>query len=215
MSDRIWPRLGAASGAMYVAALFVGPMLGGGTVVVAGELVGLSLFVAFAAYLTSLLRVAEGPGAWLAPTVLAAAVIDTSVKLAGVGPGYAARDLPDGSLHTALHEINNVSFIVTMTPLALMAAAASLVVLRTRVLPRAFGWSGLAVAAALVANGAALGSETGFAFLAFLAWTLALSIRLTLRGSAPERQAEAAPLGIRSARTSHNPIAAEAGRRLP
>jgi hypothetical protein len=185
MSDRIWPRLGAASGTMYVLGLFVGPMLGGGTIVVAAELVALTLFVAFAAYLSSLLRAAEGPGAWLAPTVLAAAVVDTSVKLASVGAGQAARDLPDGSLHTALHEINNVSFIVTMTPLALMAAAASLVVVHTRVLPRAFGWTGLVVAAALVANGAALGSETGFAFLAFLAWTLALSIRLTLRVPAP------------------------------
>ena len=186
MSDRIWPRLGAASGTMYVLGLFVGPMLGGGTIVVAAELIALILFVAFAAYLTSLLRAAEGPDAWLAPTVLAAAVVDTSVKLSSVGAGQAARDLPDGSLHTALHEMNNVSFIVTMIPLALMAVAASVVVLRTRVLPRAFGWSGAVVAAALVANGAALDSETGFAFLGFLAWTLALSIRLTLRPSAPE-----------------------------
>jgi hypothetical protein len=191
MSDRIWPRLGAASGAMYVAALFVGPMLGGDTIVVPAELIGLTLFVAFAAYLSSVLRAAEGQGAWLAPTVLAAAVVDTSVKLSSAGAGRAARDLPDGSLHTALHEMNNVSFIVTMTPLALLVAAASVVVLRTRVLPRAFGWSGVVVAAALVANGVALGSETGFAFLAFLAWTLALSIRLTLR--VPELAPATAP----------------------
>lgn len=147
---------------MYVAALMVGPMLGDGTPVVAGELVGLTPFVALAAYLSTLLRAAEGLGAWLAPTVPAAAVVDTSVKLSSVGADHTARDLPDGSLRTALHETNNVSFIVTITPLALMAAADSVVVLRMRVLPRAFGWFGLAVAAALVANGATLSYETGF-----------------------------------------------------
>ena len=183
MSDRIWPRLGAACGTVYVLALMGGPMLGQGTVVVAAELVALTLFVAFAAYLASILRAAEGPGAWLAPTVLAAVAVDTAIKFAGVGAGYAARDLPDGRLHDALHEINSVAFIVTMMPLALAAAATSVVVLRTRVLPRAFGWSGLAVAAALVVNGSDLGSEFGPAFLLFLAWTLALSIRLTLRVS--------------------------------
>ena len=143
--------------------------------------------MAFAAYLASVLRGAEGPGAWLAPTVLATAVVDTSVKLASTGAGRAARDLTEGStLDTALHEMNNVSFIITMTPLALLAAAVSVVVLRTRVLPRVFGWAGAVVAVALLVNGAALGSETGFAFLAFLAWTFALSIRLTLRPSTPE-----------------------------
>ena len=106
MSDRIWPRLGAASGAIYVVVLMVRPTLGDGAVVIAGELVAMMLFVAFAAYLTSVLQAAEGPGAWLAPTVLAAAVVDTSVKLGSAGAGYAARDLPDGSLHTALHDIN-------------------------------------------------------------------------------------------------------------
>jgi hypothetical protein len=185
MSNQIWPRLGAATGAVYVLALMGGPSLGQGTVVVAAELVALTLFVAFAAYLTSILRAAEGPGAWLAPTVLAAVAVDTAIKFAGVGAGYAARDLPDGRLHDALHEMNNVSFIVTMMPLALATAAASAVVLRTSVLPRVFGWSGLAVAAALVANGSDLGSEFGPAFLLFLAWTLALSIRLMLRTPSP------------------------------
>ncbi|MGH8893736.1 MAG: hypothetical protein ACRDWY_10615, partial [Actinomycetes bacterium] len=196
MSDQIWPRLGAATGAVYVLALMGGPSLGQGTVVVAAELVALTLFVAFAAYLTSILRAAEGPGAWLAPTVLAAVAVDTAIKFAGIGAGHAARDLPDGRLHDVLHEMNNVSFIVTMMPLALATAATSVVVLRTGVLPRAFGWSGLAVAAALVANGAALGSEFGPAFLAFLAWTLALSIRLSWRAPlVPVTTGEAVPVG--------------------
>jgi hypothetical protein len=43
------------------------------------------LFVAFAAYLTSVSQAAEGPGAWLAPTVLAAAVVDTSEKVGSAG----------------------------------------------------------------------------------------------------------------------------------
>jgi hypothetical protein len=184
MSDRIWPRLGAASGAIYVVVLMVGPTLGDGAVVIAGELVAMMIFVAFAAYLTSVLQAAEGPGAWLAPTVLAAAVVDTSVKLGSVGAGYAARDLPDGSLHTALHDINNVSFVVSMAPLALLTAAVSVIVLRTRVLPRVFGWSGVVIAAALAASAGALGAETIYAFLLFLAWTLALSVTLTVRGAA-------------------------------
>ena len=43
MSDRIWPRLGAASGAIYVVVLMVGPTLGDGAVVIAGELVAMML----------------------------------------------------------------------------------------------------------------------------------------------------------------------------
>jgi hypothetical protein len=78
------------------------------------------LFVAFAAYLTSVSQAAEGPGAWLAPTVLAAAVVDTPEKLGSAGSALAARELPDGSLHTALHDINKVSFVVSIAPLALL-----------------------------------------------------------------------------------------------
>jgi len=61
----------------------------------------------------------------------------------------------------------------------------SVIALRTRALPRPFGWSGAVVAATLLVNGANLGAEFGPAFLAFLAWTLALSITLTLRRTAP------------------------------
>ena len=75
------------SGAIYVVVLMVGPTLGDGAVVIAGELVAMMLFVAFAAYLTRVLQAAEGPGAWLAPTVLAAAVVDTAVKLGSAAAG--------------------------------------------------------------------------------------------------------------------------------
>lgn len=185
MSTTIMPRLAASFGALYVVLLFGGSATGIDALMPL-ELAALVLFVPFAAYLFSVLRAAEGDGGWLAPTVLGAALVDTTIKLSSAAPGLAAKDLREGSqLDLVLHDINGASFILTMYPLAVLTGASAIVILATRVLPRWLGWSGAATAAALALNGSFLESEFGPAFLLFLAWTLATSLVLVRRAGGP------------------------------
>jgi len=148
----------------------------------------------FAAILSSVLNGA-GPRSWLASTVLAAAIVDTSVKLASIGTGYEALDLPDGPLRQALTDANDASFIITMTPLALLCAAAGFNILRAPVLPRWLGWTGLVIGAALLANGTAIGTADAPAYLLFLLWTLGLSLAFLASPSARTTTQSTEPAG--------------------
>jgi hypothetical protein len=173
MSERIWPRLGAASGLLYVAVLAGGSLFGGDT----GkrvELVALLFFLPFVAYLCSVLRRAEGAPGWLSTTALAAGLVSITVKFASAAPLLVARNEPDGTrLHEALVAVNDTSFILTMLPLGLLAGVVAIVTLRTRSLPRWFGWFAGAVAPTLVVNGLFFDSVDGPAMLLFLLWVLA------------------------------------------
>jgi hypothetical protein len=91
--------------------------------------------------------------------------------------------------------MNNASFILTMYPLAVVAGAAAIVVLRTHVLPRWLGWLAAATAVALLANGFALDAEFGPAFLLFLLWVVATSVVLLVRGSAVTSATAVQPAG--------------------
>jgi hypothetical protein len=115
MSDLLERRVGAVCGATYVIVLVAAGSLGEPQPALSLELLSLTLFLPFAAVLSSVLSGA-GPRSWLTSTVLAAAIVDTSVKLASIGTGYAALDLPDGPLRQALTDANDASFIITMTP---------------------------------------------------------------------------------------------------
>jgi len=184
MPDRILARLGAASGVLYVLALFGGSLFGGDT----GrrvELVGMLLFLPFLGYLSGVLRQAEGANGWLATTALVAGLAAITIKLASAAPLLAAdREATGTRLHDALVNVNDISFVLTMLPLAVLAAAAAAVALRTGVLPRWLGWLAAVTAPALVANGLFFRSENGPAFLLFLLWLVATSVVLTLRAGA-------------------------------
>jgi hypothetical protein len=181
MSKRIWPRLGAASGLLYVA-LLVGPSFVGGDAAGRIELVGILLLVPFLAYLWSVLRQAEGEGGWLAATVFGAGLVDLVIKLGSAAPSIAAEQVKEGSpLDTVLHDINDASFILSMLPLSVLTAAFAIVTLKTRVLPRWLGWMGALTAAALLVNGMFLEAEIGPAFLLFLLWTAVTSVVLVRR----------------------------------
>jgi hypothetical protein len=184
MPDRILARLGAASGVLYVLALFGGSLFGGDTAKRV-ELVGMLLFLPFLGYLSGVLRQAEGANGWLATTALVAGLAAITIKLASAAPLLAADRQATGTrLHDALVNVNDISFVLTMLPLAVLAAAAAAVALRTGVLPRWLGWLAAVTAPALVANGLFFRSENGPAFLLFLLWLVATSVVLTLRAGA-------------------------------
>jgi hypothetical protein len=185
MYDRILPRLGAISGALFVLLLF-GPSSSGSdsTIVLVLELIGLLFFIPFLGYLWSLLREAEGPGGWLAATAFGAGLIDVTIKLGSLAPGQAAQNYGDSTaIHKALEEMNNVAFIATMLPLSVLMAAVAVIALKTRVLPRWLGWLAAVTAPLLLVNGMFLDAEFGPAFLLFLLWTLLASVVLTVRPS--------------------------------
>jgi hypothetical protein len=183
MTTRTGSRLGAASGIAYVVALMAASSTGSdSTAALAAELVPMLLFFPFLVYLWSVLRDAEGPGGWLSAMVLATGVAAITIKLAGAGPAVAARHGGvSPALHDALQQVNDVSFIVTMLPLGVCMGAVAAVVLHTHAMPVWLGWMAAVLAPLLIANGLALNSQEGPAFLLFLLWILLAAIVLLRR----------------------------------
>ena len=192
MQGRIWPRLGAVSGVLFVVLLMGSTSTGSDSqIVIVLELIALLLFLPFLGYLYSVLRRAEGEGAWLSATAFGAGLVDLTIKLGSIAPGFAARaEGLDPQLHQALEKMNSVAFIVTMLPLGVMMAAVAILVLKTRVLPLWLGILAAIAAPACLVNGMFLDAEFGPAFLLFLLWVTIASIVLTL--SAGRATAEAA-----------------------
>ena len=193
MKGRIWPRLGALSGVLFVVLLMGSTSTGSDAqIVIVLELIAILLFLPFLGYLYSVLRRAEGEDAWLAPTAFGAGLVDLTIKLGSIAPGFAARaEGLDPQLHQVLEKMNSVAFIVTMLPLGVMMSAVAIVVLKTRVLPLWLGLLAAITAPACLVNGTFLDAEFGPAFLLFLLWVTLASIVLTLR--AGRATAEAAP----------------------
>ena len=199
MQGRIWPRLGALSGVLYVVLLMGSTSTGSDAqIVIALELIAILLFLPFLGFLYGVLRRAEGEGAWLAPTAFGAGLVDLTIKLGSIAPGFAARtEGLDPQLHQALDKMNSVAFIATMLPLGVMMAAVATVALKTRVLPLWLGLMAAITAPACLINGMFLDAEFGPAFLLFLLWVTITSIVLTLRASKATAEAPAGPIAAR------------------
>jgi hypothetical protein len=182
MTGRIVPRLGAISGLLYFILIFAGSFFGSGDTARRIELIGMLFFLPFLGYLWSVLRRAEGADGWLSTTALGAGLAGFIVKIASAAPLLAANNEADGTrLHDALVRMNDISFIVTMLPLGVFAAAVATVTLTTGALPRWLGWFAAATAPTLVVNGLFFGSTEGPAFLLFLLWLICTSVVLTRR----------------------------------
>ena len=186
MDKRLWTRLGAASGMLYVALILSGDSAlvndGVGLVV---ELFGLILFVPFLGYLFAVLRQAEGEGGWLSATAFGAGLIAVAIKAVSIVPVIAARGVElDTLTEGALVAMSNASFMLTLAPLGVMAAATSAIILKTGVLPAWIGWAGMFTAGALLVNSTFLNAEFGAAFLPFLLWTVLMSAILARRAGA-------------------------------
>ncbi len=182
MQARIWPRLGAVSGVLYVVLLMGSTSTGSDAqVVIALELIAMLLFLPFLGYLYSVLRRAGGEDAWLSATAFGAGLVDLTIKLGSIAPGFASRtEGLDPQLHQALEKMNSVAFIVTMLPLGVMMAAVAIVILKTRVQPHRLGLLAAITAPACLVNGMFLDAEFGPAFLLFLLWVTLASIVLIL-----------------------------------
>ena len=171
--------LGPACGIAAVVLLMV--LTGTGsdsTLVLGGEIVALTLFVPFLAHVYSVLRPADGAG-WLSATVLGAGLVAVTVKLVSVVPDVVARrGALEPEVSDAMSRLAEVAFIVSLPPLGICLGVAAAVVLRTRVLPAWLGYAAAASAPLLIANGFALDSEFGPAFLLFLLWVLLAGIVL-------------------------------------
>ena len=203
MQGRIWPRLGAISGVLFVVLLF-GPSSTGSDarIVVVLELIAMLFFIPFLGYLYSVLRQAEGEGGWLAATAFGAGLVDLTIKLGSIAPSFAAQQQGlDPQLHDALHKMNSVAFIVTMLPIGVMMAAVAVVILKTRVLPLWIGLLAALTAPACWVNGMFLDAEFGPAFLLFLLWVAVASIALTLRAGRAGAKASAKASGPDAARS--------------
>ena len=198
MQGRIWPRLGALSGVLYVVLLMGSTSTGSDAqIVIVLELIAILLFLPFLGYLYSVLRRAEGESAWLSATAFGAGLVDLTIKLGSIAPGFAARtEGLDPQLHHALEKMNSVAFIVTMLPLGVMMAAVATVALKTRVLPLWIGLLAAITAPACLVNGMFLDAEFGPAFLLFLLWVTIASIVLTLRAG---RETVKAPASSKTA----------------
>jgi len=182
MQERIWPRLGAISGLLYVVLLFGGSSIPlGERVLIVVEVAGLLFFIPFLGYLVSVLHRAEGEGGWLSATAFGAGLLALTIKLGNAAPSFAARDLEEGPLHTALHTMNGVAFVLSMLPLGVLVAAVAILVLKTRVLPAWLGWASAVTAPVLLVNGTFFEAEFVPAFLLFALWMVLMSVVLTLR----------------------------------
>lgn len=186
MQGQIWPRLGAVSGLLYVVLLVGFTSIGSDAqYVITVELIAMLLFLPFLGYLYSVLRRAEGEGGWLSATAFGAGLVDLTIKLGSLAPGFASRtEGLNPQLHQALEKMNSVAFIVTMLPLGVMLGAVAIVALKTRVLPLWLGLLAAITAPACLVNGMFLDAEFGPAFLLFMLWVALASVVLTLRGRA-------------------------------
>jgi hypothetical protein len=186
MDKQLWPRLGAASGMLFIALILIGDsaLVSDGVGLIM-ELFGLILFVPFLGYLFAVLRRAEGGEGWLSATAFGAGLIAFALKLASAPPVIVARGGQAGTqIEGALVAMNNASFMITLLPLGVMIAASSAIVLKTRVLPIWLGWAGVVTAVALLVNSAFVNAEFGPAFLLFLLWTVLTSAIMTRRAGA-------------------------------
>jgi hypothetical protein len=149
------------------------------------ELIGITLFLPFLAYLCSLLRAAEGQGGWLSVTAFAAGISGITIKFVTGVPVIALRHVTSGTpLHKAIDDMASASTQISLYPLAVMLAALAALMFRTSVLPRWLGF-GAAVAALAMAVDAVYGSfrdvNAGASLVLWLLWTLVASIVLFRR----------------------------------
>jgi hypothetical protein len=189
MTKAIFPRLGAATGAVFAIVLFVSAGNGDHAFSTARAFAGvaaITLALPFVAYVSRLLHQAEGDTGWLAPTALGGGITGIALKLASIVPELAIHraQIADGTqLHKVLEEMAGGATVLCLYPLAVFCGATAIVALRTGVLPRWLGAAAAVTAPALVVNGAFFTASFVPALLLFLVWTLAASVYLVRRDS--------------------------------
>lgn len=210
-SPRVLDRVPALSGAAFVVAVLAGNSLTE-TVAVAGdspeatvrglaagaastvhsaglvlEVLGLLSLVLFGAVVAAVGR-HLAPSPWPHLTVAAAALL-AAVKLGSAAPYLAARELAstvEASTVHALVEVNEVAFVVTWLPMAVLVGACAATLHAARRIGRVTWALGLLLCLlGLVAGLRGLpdpGSAVPVPFLLSLLWTAVVSVRLAVTG---------------------------------
>jgi hypothetical protein len=180
------PRLGAACGIVFPITMFLA--VGNGSNFTPWRAVAatwaLVLALPFLAYLSSLLRAAEGDGGWLSTMALVGGVSGVLLKLASHAPELAIhRDgIQKGTqLYQALDNSAGAATLMSLYPLALCCGAVAVIALRGRVLPRWLGIFAAVTAVALAVNAGFVYAHFVPSLLLFLLWTLVTSIVLLRR----------------------------------
>jgi hypothetical protein len=185
MSDRLWQRLGAASGIVYAVTLLGPDLIQGGpseepttaaaaiaqscarttaaqpadAVIPILSILGFLCFLFFLGSLWSVLRRAEGANGWLAAAAFGGGLMSLTIKLAGGAPVLAALHGAcagiDPQLWQTLHAMDGASFFISFFPLVVLLVAFAIVTIRFGALPRWLGWMAVVVAVALLAGGTA------------------------------------------------------------
>jgi hypothetical protein len=193
MSKTMLPRLGPACGIVFPIAMFLA--VGDGSHFAPWRAVAatwaLVLAVPFLAYLTSLLRAAEGEGGWLATTALVAGVSGVLLKLASHAPELAIHreGIHKGTqLYKALDSTAGAATLISLYPLALCCAAVAVIALQERVLPRWLGIFAAVTAVALAVNSGFVYASFVPGLLLFLLWTLVTGVVLLRRSWAGSTQ---------------------------
>jgi hypothetical protein len=208
-------RVGAASGVVYFGLLLVGSsmMTAGSTqaarptgeqvlsdlrrtsesltakVGLALALLGFAAFALFLGYLYGVLRRAEGQHGWLPTAAVFAGMSALVIKWgsgAFVGAAILRRDEINPDLARTLNDLDSAAFWTSWLPYAVFVGLTAVVILRSRFVPRAFGWVGLVLGAAGVATSVSLDvamSDLGAVpYLLSGIWVMALSGVLAIRG---------------------------------
>ena len=180
MSAQTVARIGPACGIIFVVTLFAGSSAESPQ----AELAGLALFIPFVAHLASLV------GGALGLTIAGAGAAGITLKIASAVPWVSREAHAEGSAtYTALEDMAVTATVTMMYPLAILTATVALVALATEALPRWIGLVSALTTVALLANAMTLHAEFVYGLLAFLAWTLAVAVRLLVRPAAVTREA--------------------------
>src|SRR6266699_1376137 len=216
MKGIFWKRLGATSGVLYVVLTFVAsgdnnsPGFHATPQEISAwaqsvqltpsfwispyvELLGMLFFLAFAAYLWSVLSRAEGEFGWLSATAFASGIATVVVKIvafpvaaaavAGASEGFNPQVLG------TLWDMNNISFVIT----------------RAKALPGWLGWSAAVIALALLGTLPVAFFNPIPVHLLALLWVLVTSIVLIIRAGKTEPYTQASTIQ----RTEVQPVGAE------
>ena len=162
-------------------------------------------FLWFIGTVAGALRRAEDGAAGLAAVTVAAGATANAIFLAGMvcwsALATSADTILDQGVARGLYDAGRFAYTLSGLPAAAFVLAVSSGVLRTRFLPSAVGWAGLALALVLVLDvaGATIGDDADFGptgtygvvtFLLFLAWIFVTSLLLMQRVSPQRRAAE-------------------------
>jgi MFS family permease len=204
MSDRPSSRIGAATGLAYFVLVFAGNAIAtsGSTtddtstgaeilrdlqahhgaafhVGLAMELLGFAALLGFVAYLSAVLRHAEGEHGWLWLTALGGGLLTLAIKLSSAAPLLAAVwrvDELDPTTARTLVDVNGFAFFVSFGTFAMFVGPAGLVALRSGLLPRWLAAAGVVVAVAQVVTMAfGLHPAAVVPFLLSAVWLAAVS----------------------------------------